>query len=88
MSVQAKVLELFKKLQAEIGFACLFITHDLAVVDMLADHIMVMHKGQIVEHGDADQIMQNPQEPIHAEADWLPAGARSARTAQASRASA
>lgn len=40
-----------------------FITHDLAVVDMLADRIMVMHKGQIVEHGDADQIMQNPQNP-------------------------
>ena len=60
MSVQAKVLELFKKLQVEIGFACLFITHDLAVVDMLADRIMVMHKGRIVEHGDANDIMQRP----------------------------
>ena len=63
VSVQAKVLELFKKLQAEIGFACLFITHDLAVVDMLADRIMVMHKGEIVEHGDADQVMNNPRNP-------------------------
>ena len=63
VSVQAKVLELFKRLQAEIGFACLFITHDLAVVDMLADRIMVMHKGRIVEHGDADQIMHDPQNP-------------------------
>lgn len=63
VSVQAKVLELFKRLQAEIGFACLFITHDLAVVDMLADRIMVMHKGRIVEHGDADAIMQHPQDP-------------------------
>lgn len=61
VSVQAKVLELFKRLQAEIGFACLFITHDLAVVDMLADRIMVMHKGRIVEHGDADQIMRHPR---------------------------
>lgn len=61
MSVQAKVLELFKRLQAEIGFACLFITHDLAVVDMLADRVMVMHKGRIVEHGDADQIMRHPR---------------------------
>ena len=60
VSVQAKVLELFKKLQVEIGFACLFITHDLAVMDMLADRIMVMHKGRIVEHGDADDIMQRP----------------------------
>lgn len=63
VSVQAKVLELFKTLQVEIGFACLFITHDLAVVDMLADRIMVMHKGKIVEHGDADQIMQHPSDP-------------------------
>ena len=63
VSVQAKVLELFKRLQAEIGFACLFITHDLAVVDMLADRIMVMHKGKIVEHGDADDIIERPQNP-------------------------
>lgn len=63
VSVQAKVLQLFKRLQVEIGFACLFITHDLAVVDMLADRIMVMHKGSIVEHGEAGQIMQNPQNP-------------------------
>lgn len=61
VSVQAKVLELFKRLQAEIGFACLFITHDLAVVDMLADRVMVMYKGRIVEHGDADQIMRHPR---------------------------
>ena len=61
VSVQAKVLELFKRLQVEIGFACLFITHDLAVVDMLADRVMVMHKGRIVEHGDADQIMRHPR---------------------------
>jgi peptide/nickel transport system ATP-binding protein len=63
VSVQAKVLELFKKLQIEIGFACLFITHDLAVVDMLADRIMVMHQGRIVEHGDADQVIELPENP-------------------------
>ena len=63
VSVQAKVLELFKRLQVEIGFACLFITHDLAVVDMLADRVMVMHQGEIVEHGDTDQILSNPQNP-------------------------
>ena len=61
VSVQAKVLELFRRLRGEIGFACLFITHDLAVVDMLADRVMVMHKGRIVEHGDADQIMRHPR---------------------------
>ena len=51
-------MELFKRLQAEIGFACLFITHDLAVVDMLADRIMVMHKGQIVEHGTHAELLE------------------------------
>lgn len=63
VSVQAKVLELFKRLQDEIGFACLFITHDLAVVDMLADEVMVMHKGHIVEHGDAHEIIRDPKHP-------------------------
>ncbi len=63
VSVQAKVLQLFARLQTEIGFACLFITHDLAVVDMLADRIMVMHHGRIVEHGDASQIMEHPSDP-------------------------
>ncbi|NEG70071.1 dipeptide ABC transporter ATP-binding protein [Bifidobacterium choloepi] len=63
VSVQARVLELFRRLQAEIGFACLFITHDLAVVDMLADRVMVMHKGQIVEHGDTADIMEHPRNP-------------------------
>ena len=61
--MQAKVLELFKRLQAEIGFACLFITHDLAVVDMLADRIMVMHKGQIVEPGESEQLRQDTENP-------------------------
>ena len=63
VSVQAKVLELFTKLQAEIGFACLFITHDLAVVDMLADRIMVMHQGHIVEHGYASEVIGHPSDP-------------------------
>ena len=46
------------------GITATFVNiHDLAEVDMLADRIMVMHKGQIVEHGDADQIMQHPENP-------------------------
>jgi peptide/nickel transport system ATP-binding protein len=63
VSVQAKVLELFQNLQQELGFACLFVTHDLAVVDVLADHICVMQRGRIVEQGTRDQILRNPQEP-------------------------
>jgi peptide/nickel transport system ATP-binding protein len=63
VSVQAKVLELFQNLQQELGFACLFVTHDLAVVDVLADRICVMQRGRIVEQGTRDQILRNPQEP-------------------------
>ncbi|MET3810375.1 ABC transporter ATP-binding protein [Arthrobacter sp. UYEF3] len=63
VSVQAKVLELFQNLQKELGFACLFVTHDLAVVDVLAVRICVMQRGRIVEQGSRDQILRNPQEP-------------------------
>lgn len=63
VSVQAKVLDLFQNLQRELGFACLFVTHDLAVVDVLADRICVMQRGRIVEQGTRDQILRNPQEP-------------------------
>ncbi|NKX53737.1 ABC transporter ATP-binding protein [Arthrobacter mobilis] len=63
VSVQATVLQLFRNLQQELGFACLFVTHDLAVIDVLADHICVMRRGRIVEQGTRDQILRNPQEP-------------------------
>ncbi|WP_246036159.1 ABC transporter ATP-binding protein [Sinomonas susongensis] len=62
VSVQAKVLELFQALQKELGFASLFVTHDLAVIDVLADHICVMQRGRIVEQGAREQILRNPQE--------------------------
>ncbi|MGO1561555.1 Dipeptide transport ATP-binding protein DppD (TC 3.A.1.5.2) [Actinomycetales bacterium JB111] len=63
VSVQARVLELFKELQAEAGFASLFISHDLAVVEMLSDRIAVMSKGELVEVGMAGQIINDPQDP-------------------------
>jgi peptide/nickel transport system ATP-binding protein len=62
VSVQATVLELFQNLQRELGFACLFVTHDLAVIDVLADRICVMRHGNIVEQGTRDQILRHPQE--------------------------
>ena len=62
VSVQAKVLELFQELQKELGFACLFVTHDLAVIDILADRIAVMHRGKIVEQGTRDQVLRSPKE--------------------------
>lgn len=62
VSVQARVLELFKELQEEMGFACLFVTHDLAVIDALADRIVVMRRGEIVEQGPREQILRHPRE--------------------------
>ncbi|WP_163510627.1 ABC transporter ATP-binding protein [Fodinicola acaciae] len=63
VSVQAAVLNLITDLQAEMGFSCLFITHDLSVVEFLADRIAVMYLGQIVEYGPREQIFQAPQHP-------------------------
>jgi len=56
------VLQLAEQLQADMGFACLFISHDLAVVDSLADRIIVMHHGKIVEQGATGQILRAPKE--------------------------
>jgi peptide/nickel transport system ATP-binding protein len=61
VSVQAKVLELFKEIQAEFGFAALFISHDLAVVDMLSHWVGVLYKGKLVEEGIGSVVMGSPQ---------------------------
>ncbi|MFJ3488292.1 dipeptide ABC transporter ATP-binding protein [Leifsonia aquatica] len=63
VSVQARVLELFAELQREFGFASLFISHDLAVVDLLADRIAVLHHGLLVEEGTGEQVLGDPQDP-------------------------
>ena len=62
VSVQARVLDLFQELQREIGFACLFVSHDLAVVEILANRIAVMEHGKLVEFGSRDQILTDPRE--------------------------
>ncbi|MEY4967622.1 MAG: hypothetical protein RIQ73_321, partial [Actinomycetota bacterium] len=61
VSVQARFLDLLQELQGKLNFACLFISHDLAVVDILAHRIAVMHDGFLVEVGERDQILKNPQ---------------------------
>ncbi len=61
VSVQARFLDLLLELQDKLKFACLFISHDLAVVDTLAHRIAVMQHGELVEVGDRDQILKNPQ---------------------------
>lgn len=62
VSVQARVLELFQNLQQEHGFACLFISHDLAVIEILCSRIAVMSKGELVEVGSTDEIVNHPKE--------------------------
>jgi peptide/nickel transport system ATP-binding protein len=62
VSVQASILELFLDLQRRLRFACLFISHDLAVVDMLANRVAVMHRGKIVEQGSRAAVFGSPQE--------------------------
>jgi peptide/nickel transport system ATP-binding protein len=61
VSVQARFLDLLQELQGKLNFACLFISHDLAVVDILAHRIAVMQNGELVEVGDRDQILQHPK---------------------------
>ena len=61
VSVQARFLDLLQDLQAKLNFACLFISHDLAVVDILSHRIAVMQDGVLVEVGDRDQILKNPE---------------------------
>jgi peptide/nickel transport system ATP-binding protein len=61
MTIQAQVLKLFERLQAQYGFACLFISHDLAAVEQVADRVIVMQGGRIVEQGSRDDIFDRPQ---------------------------
>jgi len=62
VSVQARVLELFAELQREFGFASLFISHDLAVVDEVADRVVVLREGEIREQGTTVQVLTNPKD--------------------------
>ena len=61
VSVQAQVLNLLNDLKKEFGFTAIFISHDLSVVHYICNRILVMHKGKIVEEGDADQVYYHPK---------------------------
>ena len=62
MTVRAQVLELFAELQKRHGFSCLFISHDLGVVEQVADRVIVMQDGRIVEQGPRDAVFDAPQQ--------------------------
>ena len=61
VSVQARLLDLLRGLVAELGLAVIIVTHDLAVVRMLADRMMVMRQGMVVESGLSDQVLDDPK---------------------------
>ncbi|MDN5559910.1 MAG: ABC transporter ATP-binding protein, partial [Ruaniaceae bacterium] len=63
VSVQAQILELMQELQESLDLSYLFITHDLSVVEMIADYVLVMNRGKVVEQGRVDAIYSNPQHP-------------------------
>ena len=63
VSVQASILNLLRDLQAELGFSCLFITHDLATVEYLCDRVAVMYLGQVVELAPRGELFRDPQHP-------------------------
>ncbi|WOI57125.1 ABC transporter ATP-binding protein [Palleronia sp. LCG004] len=63
VSVQAQVLELLRELQEQDGLAYLFISHDMAVVEQVADRVMVMRLGQVMEEGPRDAVLRDPQHP-------------------------
>ncbi len=63
VTVQANILELLKKIQQERGMALIFISHDLGVISQIADQVMVMYQGQIMEYGSVSEVFQHPQHP-------------------------
>ena len=63
VTVQKTILNLLRQLQEKHGTSIIFITHDLGVIAQVADDIMVMYRGKVVEHGSAKQILHSPQEP-------------------------
>jgi len=61
VTVQARILMLFKKLRDELGLTVLIITHDLGLVRSLADHIVVLCSGEVVEGGPVGEVLQHPR---------------------------
>src|SRR5699024_3158176 len=63
VTIQAQILDLINELQSEIGMGVIFVTHDMGVVAEIADRVMVMYAGEVVEISDVESIFENPQHP-------------------------
>ncbi len=63
VTVQAQILALIRRLRAELGMAVIWVTHDLGVIAGLADRVLVMYAGRVVEHGATDELLGDPQHP-------------------------
>jgi peptide/nickel transport system ATP-binding protein len=63
VSIQAGVINLLDELKVKLGLSYLFVAHDLSVIRHIADRVAVMYLGDFVEHGDVDEIFENPKHP-------------------------
>ena len=71
VTIQAQILTELKRLRAEFGMALILITHNIAIIRDLCDRVAVMFRGQIVEYGDSDSVLKNPQHPYTQSSDCL-----------------
>ncbi|MDH5432472.1 MAG: ATP-binding cassette domain-containing protein [Gammaproteobacteria bacterium] len=63
VSIQAQILNLLQELQEKMGISYIFISHDLNVIEHIADHVLVMYRGQMVEYGSVSQVFDDPKHP-------------------------
>jgi len=63
VTIQAQILDKLRELQRDLGMAVLLITHNFAIIRGLARHVAVMYRGEVVEHGETDQVLRAPQHP-------------------------
>ncbi|PQO46605.1 ABC transporter ATP-binding protein [Blastopirellula marina] len=63
VTIQAQILDILRRLRDSRGMSILFITHDLGVIAEIADHVLVMYRGKVVEHGEIHQIFEDPKHP-------------------------